>query len=162
MISGQDLLNRRSRAGGRTFLSATDPLVRRSRSVEFVVRDIRESPQGINAPAMVDFDRVIADGEEIRTDKTSLTLNMSNVRRLTQVIGDDISKVRGGTIICTIEEVNNPNYHDNRPFDELSNNPVTVGWVLVDVRTVDGGAPPAPPAPAAAAAPPAGRSRSRR
>lgn len=157
MISGQDLLRRRSRAEGRTFLSAADPAIRRGRIVEVRVRDIRESPRGINSPALLDFEAITVDGQRVETACTSINLNFGNLRKLIELAGDDLSVCRGAALIFELVPVNNPNFNERRDSPEMAE---TIGYSLVDWRPAD--LPAAPPPAAAAESAAAGRKGGRR
>jgi len=108
MLSAKDLFQRRSVAGGRTFLKVSD-LPRGTRNVQVEVRDIREAPRAFQSPLIVDIGVVYVGGNPVQTEKTSLPINISNMSRMVECLGhDDLSAVHGMFLDLDIESVRNP------------------------------------------------------
>jgi hypothetical protein len=72
-----------------------------AKTVTIVVAGIRESPEGFNAPAIIDFDRPVFG-------KSSWAVNKTNMQMLIKLSGDDETKLVGEKIKLEVIKVRNP------------------------------------------------------
>jgi hypothetical protein len=138
MLSVKRLIQTRSKAEGRTFLKYSD-VPFGTQQVRVCVRDIRETPK-LNSPAVLDIEpEIYVDGVAMRTDKTSVPLNLTNLQALSNHLQtDDSIAVRGKDVLFGFSMKYNP-----REDEE------TMGLDLIGVEIHS--TPPAP-APKTAAA----------
>lgn len=95
MISAKNLYGRRSKTEGRTFLKYSS-LPHGTRLIEVRVLMVRETPR-LNSPCCLDIaPDMTVDGKPFLTDATSIPINLTNLQKLGQLIGDDISTLDGG------------------------------------------------------------------
>jgi hypothetical protein len=72
-----------------------------TKTVTIVVADVRESPEGFNAPIIIDFVKPIFG-------KSSWAVNKTNVKMLIKLFGDDETKLLGKKIKLEVIKVRNP------------------------------------------------------
>lgn len=72
-----------------------------TKTVTIVVSGIRESPEGFNAPAIIDFEKPIFG-------KPSWAVNKTNMKMLIKQFGDDETKLVGKKIKLEAIKVRNP------------------------------------------------------
>lgn len=85
--------------------------------VQGVILECRNSPRGFGAPFIIDFDNDVLPGIH------SWPCNMTETRRLAQLIGDDMDKWEGWGLVLDVTRANNPK--TDREVDSL-----TVGQVV--------------------------------
>lgn len=72
-----------------------------TKTVTIVIAEIRESPKGFNAPAIIDFEKPIFG-------KSSWAVNKTNMKMLIKLYGDDETKLVGKKIKLEVIKVRNP------------------------------------------------------
>src|SRR5580765_150401 len=94
MISANRLQKTRSKTEGYTFLKYADVPYGTLRLTVRVIM-VRETPK-LNSPCCLDIaPTILCDGQTLKTDKTSLPLNLTNMKALAGIVGDDLSAARG-------------------------------------------------------------------
>lgn len=145
MLSADRLLKTRSKAEGATFLKYSD-VPFGTMQLRVYVRTVRETPK-LNSPAVLDiYPEIEADGVKFKTEKTSVPLNLTNLRSLATLLGnDDLTAINGMDVLIGFSPKYNP-----REDEE------TMGLDLIGVERHTPSQQIAAPAPAPApAAPPA-------
>jgi hypothetical protein len=91
-----------SRSTGETgeLLNSSD-ITPGTKTVTIVVARIRKSPEGFNAPAIIDLEKPIFG-------KSSWPVNKTNLRKLRKLFGDDETKLVGKKIKLDVITVRNP------------------------------------------------------
>lgn len=105
-ISAADILRRRSMSGDMTFLKISD-LPYRCRVVTLECRALREAPRMFNSPLLLDIGKVYADGELVKVDKTTFPVNITNTRKMGELMGDNLDKAPGMLFEFKIDRVKN-------------------------------------------------------
>ena len=72
-----------------------------TKTVTIVIAEIRESPEGFNAPVIIDFEKPIFG-------KSSWAVNKTNTKMLAKLFGDDETKLLGKKIKLEVIKVRNP------------------------------------------------------
>lgn len=141
MISAKELNLKRSKTGGRTFLKYQH-IPFGTRELRTRAIDVRATPQ-LNSPAAIDIARdVTCDGKPHTVDADSIPLNLTNLKILSDKVGDDITAARGMILVWSFSLKNNPNA---RPGDDSE----VMGLDLLDALLPEPAAEPRPAAPIA-------------
>jgi hypothetical protein len=72
-----------------------------TKTATIVIAEVRESPEGFNAPAIIDFEKPIFG-------KSSWAVNKTNMKILIKLFGDDETKLVGKKIKLEVIKVRNP------------------------------------------------------
>ena len=72
-----------------------------TKTITVVIARIRESPEGFNAPAIIDFEKPVFV-------KSSWAVNRTNMKMLIKFYGDDETKLVGKRIKLEVIKVRNP------------------------------------------------------
>lgn len=107
MISANRLLKTRSRTEGYTFLKYAD-VPYGTNLVTVKVIAVRETPK-LNSPCCLDIEpQILCDGKPVKTDKTTVPLNLTNMGKLAAKVGDDLSAARGMEVTFSFSTKPNP------------------------------------------------------
>ena len=96
-ISANDALAKRGTPSN--LLKGSD-LPKSQRTVTVKVTDVREAPDSFNSPVILDIEPVF--------ERTAFPVNKSNTKRLSELIGDDLSELKGKKVTLEKILVNNP------------------------------------------------------
>lgn len=140
MISAKRLNQQKSKTEGRTFLKYSDLPFGTRRLVVRVI-EIRETPR-LNSPCAIDIANSIeVDGDMQPTEATSIPVNLTNMKKLAELVGDDLTAARGMMLGFSFSLKNNPNA---RPGD----NTETMGFDLMTAELPGAKRPEPEPEPA--------------
>lgn len=107
MISAKGLYARKSRAEGREFLKYS-MLPRGARSLTVTVLSLREAPK-LDSPCVIDYlPEAICDGQKVTLQADSIAINLTNLKALGNLIGDDVSVIAGGKVTFHFSWKDNP------------------------------------------------------
>ena len=99
-MSLKTMLQSRSTGEAGELLNSSD-IPAGTKTVTVVVAEMRESPEGFNAPAIIDFEKPIFG-------KSSWAVNKTNMKMLIKLFGDDETKLVGKKIKLEVIKVRNP------------------------------------------------------
>jgi hypothetical protein len=91
----------KSRSNGEAELLNSSDIPAGTKTVTIVIAEIRESPEGFNAPAIIDFEKPVFG-------KSSWALNKTNMKMLIKLFGDDETKLGGKKVKLEVIKVRNP------------------------------------------------------
>jgi hypothetical protein len=94
------MLDSRSTGEAGELLNSSD-IPAGTKTVTIVIAEIRESPEGFNAPAIIDLEKPIFE-------KSSWAVNKTNLKKLGQLFGDDETKLVGKKVKLEVIKVRNP------------------------------------------------------
>ena len=94
------MLKNRSTGESRELINSSD-IPDGTKTVTVVVAEIRESPEGFNAPAIMFFEKPVFG-------KSSWAVNKTNMKMLIKWYGDDETKLVGKKIKLEVIKVRNP------------------------------------------------------
>lgn len=90
-------------------LKGVDLVKARKKSVAGVVATVRRSPPNFGAPYIIDFDTEVLPGI------SAWACNLTEARKLAQMIGDDYDTWRGWAIVLKLTTANNPQLNKHVP-----------------------------------------------
>lgn len=96
----KQMLDKRSNGKAGSLLNGSD-VPPGTKTITIVVAEIRESPEGFGAPAIIDFKAPIFG-------KSAWAVNKTNLRALIKLVGEDEQKLIGKKIKLEIISVRNP------------------------------------------------------
>jgi hypothetical protein len=91
----------KSRSNGEAELLNSSDIPAGTKTVTIVIAEIRESPEGFNAPAIIDLEKPVFG-------KSAWAANKSNTKMLRKLFGDDEKALAGKRIKLDVIMVRNP------------------------------------------------------